>query len=180
MNMAGWIGLGAQLAGFATVADELRRRRAQHSDRPGILAAAARPLGQLKERTAAFVRRHLHRGPDRVIHASDSVNATATASAVAIGEAGLAPLNPGLSEADQLAELDVRTRHLQDLVNLVRRELRAEGDARNMVDQEERTARIAAVLAVDRRVTELAVGSLNAERWGTLLFVLGTILSAFG
>jgi uncharacterized protein YlxW (UPF0749 family) len=86
-------------------------------------------------------------------------------------------INPDLDVEERLKLLDARTREIQERVNRLQREARAETEARESADSTERTERADADEALHQRLADLAVGGLRLEAGGVAAFLTGTVLT---
>jgi hypothetical protein len=172
-----YLGMALQVAGFGIVARGLIDRRERFTDRPSLLTRAGRHLRRTGRLAANRLRRLLGRP------VTQTVRTTGVASDLTItfnvnAEVRYGSIDDRLPVSERLAQLDARTREIQERVNRLQSGLGSETTAREAAGAEERAARQAAVEHLDKKLTDLAAGGLHVEWWGVAAFILGTVLGA--
>ena len=170
-----YVGLALQVAGFLTVAVGLTDRRERFTNHPSVPTRARRRLAWARRVAWVRIRRMLGRPvpPSHVtLHPADVLSLTDST----VVELRYGPLGDH-SVDERLAQLDARTRELQDRFIGLQSDLGDETLARESGDTAERMARKAADAGLDVKLSEFAGGGLHLEWWGVWMFLAGTVLS---
>jgi hypothetical protein len=170
-------GLALELVGLGAIAWGLIDLREKFTDRPSLVTRVRLRLSRARRLTVNRVRRLLGRPVPPTVVSVGTAGAVGLAGSVTI-EVGYGAISARLPVSERLAQLDARTREIQDRVNRLQRQVVAEIPAREAADADERAARRAADEGLDNKLTDLAAGGLTVEWWGLAALVVGTVLDA--